>query len=413
MSDLSSVDVFKLKKEIEILEEKKGRGTELVTLLIPPDKNLNDVTSQIRDEISQASNIKSTRTRKNVQSALETILQRLKLVKKTPENGLAMFIGTIPHGIKDKMEVHIIEPPKTLTTYIYRCDSTFKLDRIKEMLVDKGGYGLLTVDRSEATIGLLKGNVTEIVQHMDSRVPRKHGRGGQSQRRFERLIEIAAHEYFKKVGEIASNTFRNQEDLRGVIIGGCGPTKEYFVAEDYLHHEIKKKIVAIIDTSYTDEFGIHELVDNSTEILEGIAIVQEKQLVQKFLQEVVKDYGLAGYGEMEVRNLLTMGAVEIVLVSDMAESIRVDVSCSACGEYKETKTAKKMKPFQKKLKGTKCPNCGDTALVIDDFKSTLEEIMEMAEGTGAAVEIISSETEEGQQLLAFGGIAAILRFRPN
>jgi len=75
---------------------------------------------------------------------------------------------------------------------------------------------------------------------VDSRVPRKHGRGGQSQRRFERLIEIAAHEYFKKIGEMASEVFLNQEDLRGVIVGGPGPTKEYFLNEGYLHHEIQK-----------------------------------------------------------------------------------------------------------------------------------------------------------------------------
>jgi peptide chain release factor subunit 1 len=411
MTEPSSVELHRLKKEIELLEDKKGRGTELVSLLIPPDKNLNDVMSQMRSEYSQASNIKSTRTRKNVLSALEMIMQRLKLITQVPPNGLAMYIGSIPHGIKDKMEVHIIEPPKKLTTYTYRCDSTFLLEPIKDMLVDKGVYGLLTVDRAEATIALLKGHVTEIVQHIDSRVPRKHGRGGQSQRRFERLIEIAAHEYFKKVGEIASEVFLNQEDLRGVIIGGPGPTKEYFVNEEYLHHEIQKKIVATIDTSYTDEFGIHELVENASDILQDIAIVREKDLVQKFLREVVKDNGLAGYGDKEVRNLLQMGAVDTVLVSENLESFRVKAICANCG-YEETKTVRDVKTYEKELETAPCPECQEPALGLEEYQSTLDEITEMAEATGAKVEIISAETEEGQQLKAFGGIAAILRYRP-
>ncbi|MDP6459177.1 MAG: peptide chain release factor 1, partial [Candidatus Hydrothermarchaeota archaeon] len=100
MTKASSVVLHKLKKELEILEAKKGRGTELVTLYIPPDKQLSDVTSQMREEYSQASNIKSARTRKNVQSALEVIMQRLKLIKTVPENGLVLLVGTIPRGIK-------------------------------------------------------------------------------------------------------------------------------------------------------------------------------------------------------------------------------------------------------------------------------------------------------------------------
>ena len=119
MAKAHSVMIHKLKKELEILETKKGRGTELVTLYIPHSKQLSDVTSQMRDEYSQASNIKSARTRKNVQSALDVIMQRLKLIKSVPENGLALLVGTIPRGIKDKLEVYLIEPPEKITTYTY------------------------------------------------------------------------------------------------------------------------------------------------------------------------------------------------------------------------------------------------------------------------------------------------------
>ena len=168
MAKSSSLELHRLKKELEVLEGKKGKGTELISLYIPPDKNLNDVMSQMRDESSQASNIKSTRTRKNVQSALEVIMQRLKLIKKTPENGLVMFVGMIPRGIKDRMEVHLLEPPQMIVTYIYRCDSEFLLDPIKEVLEEKGAYGLLVVDRGEATIGILRGKRMDTVKKAGS-----------------------------------------------------------------------------------------------------------------------------------------------------------------------------------------------------------------------------------------------------
>jgi peptide chain release factor subunit 1 len=411
MKKASSVKLHKLKKELEILESKKGKGTELVSLYIPPDKNLNDVMSQMRDEYSQAANIKSARTRKNVQSAIEVIMQRLKLLKGTPENGLVLLVGTIPKGIKDRMEVYMIEPPERVMTYIYHCDSQFLLDPIKDMLVEKGVYGLLVLDRGEATIGLLRGKRVEMVRKVTSTVPGKHGRGGQSQRRFERLIEIAAHEYFKRIGEHASKIFMNTPDLRGVILGGPGPTKEFFYNEGYLHPKIQEKVIDVVDTSYTDDFGLREIMDKSPEVFKDLEVMKEKGLVQTFLQEVVKDHGLAAYGEREVKDLLRMGAVDTLLYSEDLESFKVKIACSNC-DHVIKKTARDLKRLEARLDEKPCPKCNEKALALEEYRSTLDELTELAETTGARVEVISTETEEGQQLKAFGGIAGILRFRP-
>jgi len=51
---------------------------------------------------------------------------------------------------------------------------------------------------------------------------------------------------------------------------------------------------------------------------------------------------------------------------------------------------------------------------VVERKDIIEEFAEMAEGPGSDVEIMSVETEEGQMLQkSFGGIAAILRFKPQ
>jgi peptide chain release factor subunit 1 (aeRF-1) len=50
---------------------------------------------------------------------------------------------------------------------------------------------------------------------------------------------------------------------------------------------------------------------------------------------------------------------------------------------------------------------------IVDSKDLIDDLVEIAETVGSEVEIISTETEEGIQLLkAFGGMGAILRYRP-
>ncbi len=56
-------------------------------------------------------------------------------------------------------------------------------------------------------------------------------------------------------------------------------------------------------------------------------------------------------------------------------------------------------------------HCGEK-LKTEEGRDIIDDFVDMAEEVGSEVEIISTETEEGTQLLkAFGGIAAILRYR--
>ena len=59
---------------LDDLRSKKGRGTELISLYIPPDKQISDVTAQLRKEYGQAADIKSRVTRLSVQGSLESAI---------------------------------------------------------------------------------------------------------------------------------------------------------------------------------------------------------------------------------------------------------------------------------------------------------------------------------------------------
>jgi hypothetical protein len=69
LMELTAHEKYEFKRLIEDLKTKTGRGTELISLYIPPDKQISDVNAQLRDEHGQAANIKSKITRTNVQSA--------------------------------------------------------------------------------------------------------------------------------------------------------------------------------------------------------------------------------------------------------------------------------------------------------------------------------------------------------
>ena len=60
---------LRLKKAVEDLSSMKGMGTELVSVVVPPDRMISDVRHQLSNEAGQAANIKSKLTRKHVSDA--------------------------------------------------------------------------------------------------------------------------------------------------------------------------------------------------------------------------------------------------------------------------------------------------------------------------------------------------------
>ena len=392
------------------LSEKRGRGTELVSVYIPPTKQLSDVGKHMRDEMGQSANIKSKQTRKNVQSAIAVILESIKLYKQPPENGLVLFVGMIPKGGPgtEKMEKYVLEPPEPVVTYWYKCNNEFFVEPLEHMIEERDVYGVAVIDRNEATYATLKGKRETILGHLTSGVPGKHKAGGQSQRRFDRVIEDLAHQFLKRIGDHMNEAFLPlKDDLKGIIIGGPGFTKKDFYDGDYLQYELKDKVLVIVDTSYTGEEGIREVIAKSADDLENLDIMHEKKLVQKFIKELIKEKGLASYGEKEVRNNLIMGAVDTLLLSEDLTSLRKTFVCPSCGTQKEftVKTQSQADKLQER-----CPNCNEL-LKEESSRDLADEFVELAEEMNTDVEFISTETEEGMQLFrAFGGIAAVLRY---
>jgi len=407
MPEMSDMDKYKFRRALEEIEKAQGRGTELVSVYIPPNRPVFDVTNYLRGEVSQSSNIKSASTRKHVQQAIESCISRIKGYRMPPPNGLVVFAGHKQIGAdQTEMVAFVLEPPEAVQSFLYRCDSKFYTDPLHEMMTEKEVYGLVVIDRSESTIGILKGKRIEVLKNMQSLVPSKHRMGGQSARRFERLIEIAAHEWYEKVANVMEDAFLNRPEIKGILIGGPGYTKEYFATQDFIHHELKKKILEpFLDTGYTDEYGLRELVEKARTVLSNLDLMREKTLVQRLLEEIRKEEGgLAAYGEDQVRHGLEIGAVDTLLISEGIRKLRLKLKC-ANGDWEGERTAMDEAAIPK------CPKDGGTLMVIDK-KDIIEEFSSLASQSGTKVELISKDSEEGELFLrAFGGIAAILRYR--
>ncbi|MCJ7469001.1 peptide chain release factor aRF-1, partial [Candidatus Bathyarchaeota archaeon] len=287
----TSLELFRLKKTLQTLASKEGRGTELVSLYVPPGKQISDVLNQLRDEYGTASNIKSTTTRKNVLDAIVKVQQRLKLFKEPPENGLVIFCGAIPQNGagSERIETYVITPPEPIHINLYRCDARFHTEYLQEMLREKETYGILLIDSSGATIATLQGRRLDIVRQLTSGVPGKTRAGGQSARRYERLREMRLQDYFTRVGEHANEIFLPIENLKGIILAGPGPTKDDFEKGEYLNYQLKNKIIDVIDTAYVEEQGVKEVVEKSPEVMKKVRYIEERKIMQQFLYEVGHD----------------------------------------------------------------------------------------------------------------------------
>ncbi len=416
-SKKSSLELFRLRKIINTLANKEGSHTELITIYVPPDKQISDALNLLRNEYGTASNIKSNVTRKNVLDAIVKTQQKLKLFKDPGEKGIVIFTGALPQEGggpgTERMESYVIVPPEPIRIFLYRCDSRFHTEHLQEMLREKETYGILLVDASNATIATLQGKHLNIIMQMHSGVAGKTRAGGQSARRYERLREMQLTEYYNRVAGHADDVFLPIETLKGIILGGPGPTKYDFQKGNYLNYQLTAKIIAVVDTAYVEEQGVKEVVDKAPEIMKKVRYVEEKEIMQKFLYEVGHDSGFITYGEAEVRRLMNSGAVRTVLLSEELDLFRVAVKCGAC-DTQENHTVKgnEMQAFEQGLVGKPCSNCKAPSLTIIDKKDIVDDIGDLAQLTNTEVEVISTETEEGQMLKnAFGGIAAFLRFK--
>lgn len=394
---------YDVKKELKRLKSIRGSGTELISVYIPPDFNIFDEIARLRDERGQASNIKSKTTRLNVQGAIERIMQYLRLYKEPPKNGLAVFSGNISSiQANPDIELYSIEPPQPIKANIYRCDSTFMLEPIEEMLEAKEQYIVVVMDGREATIALLKGTHINVEKKLHSFAHAKVRKGGQSAGRYERAISESIDDFYKEIGDSVNAVYTKYNGkINGLIVGGPGPAKDNFVKAKTLNYQIK--VLGVFDTGYTDEHnGIDELLEKAKDMLAEQASVKERRIMERFLTEVSRN-GLATYGYEKVKEELINDNVVRLIVSDDIDITSVTYKCTACGA--EFSAIEQGNTRQQKH------SCGGNLSILKE-SDPVEELIDMADKKGVEVVFVSTDSQYGNELLlGFQGIGAMLKYK--
>lgn len=153
-----------------------------------------------------------------------------------------------------------------------------------------------------------------------------------------------------------------EQEYGKIVICGPGFERENFLAYLKKQHPGLAGRAILEHASTTGQPGIQEVIKNSeAKILGDARITRETTWIEKLLVEIRKQ-GLAVHGVDQVKKGLEYGAISTVLISDL--KVR---------EY--------------------------------------EQLLDQAESIAAQIVLISGEHEAGEQLLALGGIAGLLRYK--
>jgi peptide chain release factor subunit 1 len=405
------IERFKVKKLIQNLEAARGNGTSMISLIIPPGDQISRVNKMLSDEYGTASNIKSRVNRLSVLSAITSTQQRLKLYSKCPRNGLVMYCGTVITEDGKERKVNIdFEPFKPINTSLYLCDNKFHTEDLQELLMDDEAFGFIVMDGNGCLYGTVQGSQREVLHKFTVDLPKKHGRGGQSALRFARLRLEKRHNYVRKVAELATQLFvpdGQKPNVQGVVLAGSADFKSELMRSDLFDPRLAKIVVKMVDVSYGGDQGFNQAIEMSADTLANVKLMQEKKLLQQYMDEIAQDTGKYCFMVDDTLKALELGAVEDLILWDNLDISRYVLRNQSTGR----ETVKYLNKEQEHDSENFRDPDGSELETVE--KETLVEWMaNNYKQFGCNLEFVTDRSGEGTQFVkGFGGIGAILRWK--
>jgi len=405
-----NVEIWKVKKLIKNLEQAKGNGTSMISLIMPPRTQISITQKMLTDEYGTASNIKSRVNRLSVLSAITSTQQKLKLYSNVPKNGLVIYCGEVltSEGKEKKLTISF-EPFKPINTSLYLCDNKFHTEPLSELLESDDKFGFIIMDGNGALFGTVSGNTREVLHKFTVDLPKKHGRGGQSAVRFARLRMEKRHNYIRKVAEVAVQNFitNDKVNVAGLILAGSADFKNELNRSDLFDPRLQDKVIKIVDVSYGGENGFNQAIELSAETLSNVKFIQEKKLINSFFDEISQDTGKFCYGIDDTLKALELGACDVIIVWEGLTTVRYTLK-NADGE----EVIKNIDPETPKDQFLKDADGSEMEIVSE--KPFLEWLAESYKDYGTTLEFVTDRSSEGSQFVrGFGGIGAMLRYKVN
>lgn len=404
-----NIEMFKLKRLINKLENMKGLGTSMITLIINYKDQISPFMRMLTEEVGKASNIKSRVTRQNVTDALTSAIEKLKLYNKTPPNGLVIYAGLASEDGKSEKMIKIdLIPYKPINTSLYRCESFFHTEELKTLLTDNDRYGFLVMDGNGSLFGVLQGNTRSVVNKFLVDLPKKHGRGGQSANRFARIRQEKRHNYLRKVAETCTQSFitNDKPNVKGLVLAGSAEFKNDLQKDDLFDIRLRPLVVATVDIAYGGDSGFNQAIELTSECLKSVKFMHEKKVLNKFYNEISKDTGKYVFGIKDTMDAMDNGYIDTLIIHDELEYYRLSL------KHNTTEETKVEIVHQKDVTNNKFKDKNGVEYDVMENISLTEYLLDSYKQYVSALEIVTDKSSEGNQFVkGFSGIGGILRFK--
>ncbi len=377
-----------------------SENNNLLSLYIPAGRTIADVLQHLDREAAD------TRMDAAGSSAIAGARALLRQSGGIPSRGLALFSGP---GIAE-----ILEPPSPVRDFFLRISTRFSLDPLTRAEADEAG-GLILLDLGRAYWALARGGDLGETGHLESLVPAKHHKGGQSAARFQRLRGIAAHEFYTRVGdEAGAGMLARTGDgtrLAYVLIGGHQAAATELAAGPYLPAPVRQKIIGTVEWPDVGPAGLRTLAQRGEELFRDRKAAGDLEVLGQFLQAYSRKDDSAIAGEARVREGLRNGAVKTVFLSSSLRQSGARVTCTICGHADERTFRIGQDESVQEILAHTCRAC-NAPIIGDPAIDIVEDLSGFAVRSGARALIIPADTIDGRTFLAeTGGIGALLRYR--
>jgi len=280
---------------------------------------------------------------------------------------------------------------------------------LKALLEEKDKFGFIIVDGNGALFGTLQGSRKTVLERFTVDLPRKHGRGGQSQNRFARIRTESRHNYVREVCEAATDNFitNDMPNVRGLILAGSADLKTEVVKSDLFDQRLLPTVLKVIDISYGGENGFAQAINLSEDMLQMVRYVHEKKVVEKFFEEIARDSEKFVFGIKDTIDCLFNGSIDVLIIYEDIAYNYVKMINS-----KEQEVFEFLPTESIGFKSSKYINPrGEVFQIVENIPLTGWLIDNHNRYVGS-LELVTNQSPEGYQFVkGFGGIGGILRYK--
>jgi len=187
---------------------------------------------------------------------------------------------------------------------------------------------VLVIDGSEASLATVKcqgqtlSSISKIA-HLESHTTSRTRRGGQSAARFGRSRQLEELEFLRKVAARAVQEFGGPRKIDALVLAGSANMKFKLVAE--LPPPLRRNIAGVLTLNCNAGWnGLEKVVAQIPGVMKKQAEMSANSLAGEFLRCVQdrKDAELLCYGEAETAKAFELGAVKLLVVSDMHTNLQ-------------------------------------------------------------------------------------------